>query len=494
MRNIYFLICVLLLTAVSGFSKTVVFLEKDFPSIDNGVISRATLEKVFASMDDRFVGLADLQKSLADSDLLVLPYGSAFPADAWETISHHLENGNLLVLGGRPLYVPVFRDSTEWRVEPPQNTFSRHLGIMYSYAVTQHGPWSLKWDEDVPFFSSRLSAISLDPQRVFANSGYGQRYRGIGFLVDAQGNRLAAPVVADDAFGRASTPRRGVYLSFDADSTYWNSDSAIELIRGAAIYASFGGDRLWIDLQSLALDPGEHVTGTVDVLRGGEPAKLTIELLSDSKVLETRTIDCRNSLHEEIGLTTPLTGPRLYVVRAILAVSKGTSSETIIDQYTSGVEVRDASLLRSGDRLEAGRDYFSLVEDPPKGQAVPGSGKPYLPVGVNYFSTDPYTSDFFVGQSLGGNAYVWERDFAEMEQQGVTIVRTGTWVNRLRYLDEVTGAADERLLRAIEAYLEEAARHHIQVIFTFFAFDPQVEMDQGQGQEGIFLDQVPILI
>ena len=29
-----------------------------------------------------------------------------------------------------------------------------------------------------------------------------------------------------------------------------------------------------------------------------------------------------------------------------------------------------------------------------------------------------------------------------------------------------------------------AKRHHIQVIFTFFAFEPQSEMEQGRGQEG----------
>jgi len=105
-------------------------------------------------------------------------------------------------------------------------------------------------------------------------------------------------------------------------------------------------------------------------------------------------------------------------------------------------------------------------------------------VGANYFSTDPYTSDFFVASSLGGNAWVWERDFAEMERQGLTVVRTGIWLNRARYLDLVTGAADERLLRAIEAYLCAAARYHMQVVFTFFAFDPQTEMQQEPGQEG----------
>lgn len=476
MQRLYFLVLFLLLTTVSSFSKTVVFFEKDFPSVDNGAISRATLERAFASMDVHFVGLADLQKTLGDSDLLVLPYGSAFPADAWETISRHLGSGNILVLGGMPLYVPVYHDSTGWRVEQPQNTFSRYLGIMYSYAVPQledpargNGPWSLKWDEDAPFFSTQQSAIGyqLNPRRVFANSGYGQKYRGVGFLVDDQGNRLAAPIVADDRFGHGGPAHRGVYLSFDADSTYWNSGNATSLIRAAAIYASFGGDRIWINLQELTVDQGDHIGGTVDVVRSGLLAKLTLELISNSKIIESRTMPCDNSLHEEIGFTAPLTVPGLYTVRAILSMG-----DTTIDQYTSGVEVRDTSLLQSGKQLGVRRDYFTLNE------------KSYLPVGVNYFSTDPNTSDFFVGGSLGGNAYVWERDFSEMERQGVTIVRTGTWLNRFRYLDQVTGAADEQFLRALEAYLDAAVRHHIQVIFTFFAFDPQVEMEQGPGQQG----------
>ena len=57
----------------------------------------------------------------------------------------------------------------------------------------------------------------------------------------------------------------------------------------------------------------------------------------------------------------------------------------------------------------------------------------------------------------------------------------------MHYLDDVSGAANERLLRALEAYLYSAARHHMQVIFTFFAFDPQTEMQQGPGQEGNLL-------
>jgi hypothetical protein len=465
LRCVCFIACALLPALVPVYGGTVVFVEKDFPSTENSAITRPALERAFASLNPRFIGLAELRKdnALGEGDLLVLPYGSAFPADAWETISRHLDRGNLLILGGRPFFVPVYRDSTGWRVDRPSNAYARRAGIEHSYAAPQHGPWTLQWDEDAPFFQGG----ALDPRRVFVNAGRGGRYRGLGFLVDARGDRLAAPVVAEDFVGRGLTPRRRVYLSFDAEPAYWESTDGIGLMRRAALYASRGGIRIWLDLEHLSLDPGESVSGAVDVLRGGGPATLTLELLSGSNVLASRSLECGSSLHGEIGLALPLNTAGLFRVRA--TVSRG---DSLLERYTSGVSVRDPSLLRSGAHLEAGRDYFRL------------DGKPYLMVGANYFSTDPYTSGFFVGGSIGGNAWVWDSDFARMEQQGFTAVRTGIWGGRARYLDVVSGAADERLLRAVEAYLSAAARHHMQVIFTFFAFSPQVELREGGGEEG----------
>jgi hypothetical protein len=462
MRTIALLLCALLLVLTPGVGETVVFFQPGFPSIDNGVISRLALERALAPLHPRFVTITDLQKkdALREGDLLIFPSGSAFPPDAWESIARHLERGNLLVLGGRPFCVPVHRDSAGWRITDPQNTYSRQAGILHTYSVVQSG--DLQWDVDAPWFhDARLQA-----RRVFVNAGFGGRYRGLGFLLDAAGNRIAAPVVAEDLVGLSLTPRRRVYLSFDADSSFWSSADGIDLIRRAAIFASWGGDRLWLDLDRLSVNPGEVLSGAVDVVRGGRGARLTLSLLSGTDVLASRTVPCGSTLHQEIGLARRLAAPGLYRVRAMLSIG-----DTIADQYTSGLFVRDNALLTSGESLVAGRDYFRL------------GGRPTLLVGTNYFSTDPYTSGFFVGGSLGGNAWAWDRDFAEMSAQGLNVVRTGIWLNRLRYLDNVSGAADERLLRALEAFLTAAARHSMQVIFTFFAFDPQTEMERGPGQE-----------
>ena len=449
---------------VPCFGGTVIFYEKGFPSVENGTISRSSLEHAFASLNPRFIGLAALQddSALAGGDLLVLPFGSAFPVDAWPAIRRHLDRGNLLVLGGRPFYAPVRRDSSGWHTDSPQHTYAASLGITNSYALAQPERYAVQWSEDAPWFRSG----SIEAQRVFAQTSFGGRYRGVGFFINANGNRLAAPVVADDLVGHGMPPRRRVYLSFDSKAGFWESQDGIALMHRAAVYASQGGVRLWLDLDRLTLDQGQRVTGAVDVLRENKPAQLTIELLSGTNVLASRTTVCTGMLHEEVGLTAPLGGAGLYTVRASLFVG-----DSLMDRYTSGLWVRDSTLLCSGARLQAGKDYFRL------------DGKPYLMAGVNYFSTDPYTRGFFLGGSVGGNAWAWERDFSEIERQGLTVVRTGIWLNRGRYLDVVSGAADERLLGAIEAFLLSAARHHMQVIFTFFAFEPQTEMQPGAGQE-----------
>jgi len=78
------------------------------------------------------------------------------------------------VLGGRPFFVPVFRDSAGWRMDGAQNTYSLSLGIQHAYEVPQKGPWTLQWDDSAPLFHE----VSLNPRRVFVNAGFGGRYRG----------------------------------------------------------------------------------------------------------------------------------------------------------------------------------------------------------------------------------------------------------------------------------------------------------------------------
>ena len=69
-----------------------------------------------------------------------------------------------------------------------------------------------------------------------------------------------------------------------------------------------------------------------------------------------------------------------------------------------------------------------------------------------------------------------------MQRHGVNFVRTGVWMSAFKFTDHTTGAANERFLRNLEAYLAAAHRHDIAVSFTFFAFTPR--MSEVRRPEG----------
>jgi hypothetical protein len=112
------LICFLL--GATAQAKTLIFWEQGFPTIESQPVLRGTLEQTLHDADPIFIGLEELREpqALSGADLLVLPYGSAFPASAWKTLITYLRGGgNLLVLGGRPFRVPVEnRGEVSWQV------------------------------------------------------------------------------------------------------------------------------------------------------------------------------------------------------------------------------------------------------------------------------------------------------------------------------------------------------------------------------------------
>jgi hypothetical protein len=454
--------------------KTVVFWQEGFPSVDSQAPPRAVLEQALHALSPVFVSLDDLLRpeTLQPGDLLVLPYGSAFPADAWDAIRQRLDQINLLNIGGRPFTVPVWREAAGWRAGPLQTIYSRSVGIDHTL-IAPESTGRFAWDsEEIPFIArfAPPNAPLVKARRVFvlASDGNNGRRCGLGFFLNAKGDRLVAPVIADDL-----NQSRRVYLNFDPQPGYWDSLDGVGLLAATSFYAARAPVRIWVDLDRLTIEPGDRVSGTID-LRGTThpPASLRLELCAGDRVQSSLNLVSEGaatvaSIHQAFTFPVPLSEPGLYAVRATYLSANGQED----DRYTTGFWVRDVKLLHSGLQLEAGRDYFRLA------------GKPFLPVGANYFSTDPLGASFFVGGSIGGNAWLWERDFAEMEKQGVTMVRTGVWLNRARYLESHTDAAGERFLRAVEAFLHSAARHHMQVVFTLFAFEPQTIESPGPGQD-----------
>lgn len=121
---------------------------------------------------------------------------------------------------------------------------------------------------------------------------------------------------------------------------------------------------------------------------------------------------------------------------------------------TTGFWVRDETLLARGPKVTVSRDWLRA------------DGKVLPIVGTTYMASDVHRQFLFEP-----NPHVWDRDFAQMKAAGINMVRTGLWTAWSRAMDE-RGVPNEAFLRALEAYVQTAARHGILVNFTFYAFLP----------------------
>lgn len=444
-------ICLLGCPFVLG--QTVVFEQAGFPAIDTGPVSQSTLAAalggapIFANVEQLRSG-----EVLKNATLLVFPYGSAFPADAWPSVLRYVQQGgNLLLLGGQPFRIPVTGDRT-FAIELPQDSYARALDFRHSYAVPlgtakSHFAWR-------PGYSF-LPQLDVSAKEIFAQEG---RLQGLGYLDAEDGTHLAAPVIVADRFTGGKTPgSRIVALPFTPTPGYWASPDGVSLVRAAARYAQAGPVNLQIEVQYSTLRPGENPQLTAH-LRGPNIAPgstLDAQLIEDGKTLShahlTLTGDAAN-------VSLPLHDPLPAGVYTVRATWTPAADNTPQEFAENGFQVEDLSALAGGDALGVEGDFLTL------------GGKPFFPVGTNYFTTEENGWDF----SDPRNAAVWERDFAEMERHNVSFVRTGVWMGAGSFLDPATGGANERFLRNLEAFLAAAHRHHIAVNFTFFAFTPRV--------------------
>lgn len=451
----------LLIASTLASAKVVVFWEPGFPTVESQPVGRATLEHALRDLQPVFSGANTLASELKEPsapDLLVLPYGSAFPVESWSSIYGYLRGGgNLLVLGGQPLRVPVTISNGAYHQAPPQDTFSRSLGILHTYQAPQTGETRFEWREGYSFFP----AIHLHAPKFFVLEG---RLDGLAYMVNAAGEKVASPVVVFNhsqlgRTGEAMFGDRVVMLDFQPASGFWDTPDGTNLIQTATQYAAQGATSFWLETQVSALRPGEKPQVTVHLRNAlrqrhklDQEGSAQIQLLSGNKIIETKQVTFSGPIADTQIDFANVIAPGFYTLRGTYEENK-----TQREFYENGFWVEDEGAVRQGPVLGV------------KGDLLTKDGQPFLPVGTNYFTTEERGWDF----SGPRNAHVWGEDFADMKRHGVTFVRTGVWMGHERFLDPESGGASERFLRNLEAYLLSAREYGIIVNFTFFAFDPQ---------------------
>jgi hypothetical protein len=445
-------------------SSVVVLCDAGFPAADSIAPSPQQLETLFRGA--YLTSPEHLRSMLKDATtrLLVLPYGSVFPEEAWPEIYQFLQRGgNLMVLGGRPFTRSVYRGATGWQLRDYSVRFTRPLMIDQYQATPGSDGLQFQTNPDLilqlPRFAwkrafspvIRLSAVDLY-KRGGAAGSIDAREDALAWGTK-DGRKLAAPALQVDHLRNGFDGGRWIFLSAELTPEFYGGAQAGNMIRSLTEQALRGSEEFTVRPVLPLYLPGEPVQLGI-AWRSAEPAsapltaKITIfpeEQPSNRSVTTIPMPSLKPAL-----LAAPST-KGLHVVEAQLL--EGDKVRAI---YHSGFWVRDEDYLRSGPRLTVNQDYFEL------------DGHPLAVVGTTYMSSEVQRLYFEYP-----NVYLWDRELGQIHSTGLNMIRTGWWTGWDKFCNE-NGQPYERTLRTLEAYLMTARKNGLPVQFNFFAFLPEV--------------------
>lgn len=442
----------------------VVLREAGLPAADSPALSPDQVGKLlpgawFASADQLGALLGD-----PASRLLVLPYGSSFPEEDWSAIYSFLQRGgNLLVLGGRPFTRAAHHDAAGWHLRDYSVRFIRQVAIDQYQVTPGSDGMEFHGNPDVPLslpvfswqraFSPiiRLSAVDLY-NRGGATGSIDARLDPLAWGMK-EGRRMAVPLMQIDHLQNGFDGGRWIFLSAELNSQFYGSSDAAALVGMLASRALHGAEEFTARPTLPLYLPGEPVEVELRWNSAEQPAApLTVRLTMFPEALpEQRSVVTATVPSSQTAIISPPKEKGFHVIEAELL--KGGKVHAI---YRSGFWIRDEDFLRSGPRLTANRDYLEL------------DGHPLAVVGTTYMSSE--VQRLFFDHP---NAYIWDRDIAQIKAAGLNTIRTGWWTGWDKLCDE-NGRPYERTMRTLEAYLMTVRKHGIPVQFNFFAFLPEV--------------------
>jgi hypothetical protein len=451
--------------------RVAVFRAPGFPTADAPVIGDAALAAALSGLPaDTFDSPAALASGLnqGSHSVLVLPYGSAFPLEAWSAIRAFVQRGGgLVVLGGAPFHQPVRQEAGRYVLGPRQPTFAHELLIGPSDELRREmfdGPTKAvaapggAWDGPLPdarrawALHVRLATVA-DRQPGGGQEGWRDGIlRPLVHVEDAHGVARMAPLLEIDRLRGPEAGGRWVLAPTDAPLDPATIRAAVERAREGAVELDARPVRA-------AVEPGEAALLRVILRRPGARGR-PVPSVARVKVHDERGAEVFAGAVELDGVPEMRMG--LVTLRTASALAPGLYEVEVSvpdasfhpHAVTTGFWVKDEKLLASGPKLTVSRDWLRR------------DGRPMPVIGTTYMASDVHRKFL-----LEPNPAVWDRDFAAMRREGVNMVRTGLWTGWPRVMMD-PGAVDENVLSALDAYVLTAARNGILVCFNFYAFLP----------------------
>jgi hypothetical protein len=462
-----------LLLAQTGANGVVVFSEPGFPAVDSAAPTEPQLAALFPAASK--IGTDQLPAALSSqsSDLLVLPYGSAFPEESWPAIKGFLDQGgSLLVLGGMPFTRAAYRDAQGWHLRDYSVRFIRPL-MIDQYQETP-GSDGLQFQSNaeltlkVPAFSwkrafspvIRLSAVDLY-HRGGAAGSLDARLDALAWGI-RDGRKLSAPAIQVDHDRNGFDGGRWIFVNAELGREFFDNK---ELIQSLLNRAREGEQQFAVHPVLPLYMPGEPVELQVDwhAARPASGLSVKVTTFPESEPSNRTTVTGAVPSTGPIVLRPPA-GKGLFIIEAQLL-----EGDLVRAIYHAGFWIRDEAYLRSGPHLSVNHDYFEL------------DSHPLAVVGTTYMSSEVQRLYF-----EHPNVYVWNQDLGQIHNAGLNIIRTGWWTGWDKFCDE-NGQPYERTLRTLEAYLMTARKYDLPVQFNFFAFLPDV-----LGGSNAFLDPAAV--
>jgi hypothetical protein len=465
---------VLSLLPACSFASTVVFWQSGFPSADSPAPNEAELRAAFAGAG--FANAAGLPGALAaaHTDLLVLPYGSAWPEADWDAILQYLDHGgNLLTLGGKPFTRAGYEDAGGWHLRAESTAQTLELFID-GYQETP-GSEGLQFTPNGDVFPqlasfgwhrafspvARLSVIDYDA----TGGATGGEDMDLTTLAwgERSGHKLAAPVLELDHNAYRFVGGRWILVACDPDADFFSNRQLLAALAELAVRKS---DRFAFRPRAPLFVPGEALefdyTSSDPLVAQPAGEQLHVRVTSEGSEAH---YDQTDPVEQVMTLPESAAGGKgLHTVEVTL-LRDGKPLRT----YRSGFWMRDWQYLLSGPKLTVGADYFE------------SNGKPLPVVGTTYMSGD--VSRLYLTLP---NAYVWDRDMAQIHGAGLNMIRTGLWTAWQHEL-AADGRLSEPALRTVEAFLMCARHNDLPVQFNLFAFYP----DEFGGENG-YLDPAAV--
>jgi hypothetical protein len=436
-------------------ANTVIFWEDGFPAADTSAPERGALSVL---PNAGFANAQELTSALASADtkLVVMPYGSAFPEAAWPAIYTYLQRGgDLLTLGGRPFSQAAYRQCDAknvctWKLRYPRNAWAKALFIN-DYTETP-GPkdlsalgnadlpeilppsisWKRSWSPTV-----RMSAEGLYP-RIGTAGTIDMRLDTLVWFTDGDGHKLSAPIIELDHIKNNFVGGRWVMVLADLQQPL----SSIDLGRLARC-ALDGAREIVVQPTTALFLPGETPNFEVRVNRfAAKPSALRLELTDSAEgakpAMQSFPLDIgQYPFFSSVQMPAPSQGGMHTVIAKFL------DGDNVVAQYRTGYWVRDEKLLHSGPVVTLNQNFF-LVD-----------GKPLPIVGTTYMASDVQRQYL-----MQPNPFVWDRDFAQMHDNGINMIRTGLWTAWDQVMKE-PGVIQDSSLRNLEAFLLTARRYNI---------------------------------